>query len=184
MVATILKKVTSKGIEAATNSVSSSSSASNAPISSSIDNGPSFLSASELSPDIQENSTVKKVDIQHSSSLNLLNDDGYLGKVSGYVTDALLSGKEYIFSASDEASKQLFSNISNNFVTLVYTPSKTTNKNNNEIETKNITSFKIMGNSPPKMNFNQNSLLRKMVIINFDGTILIKQKDNGNVKDM
>jgi hypothetical protein len=134
MVATILKKVTSKGIEAATNSVSSSSSASNAPISSSIDNGPSFLSASELSPDIQENSTVKKVDIQHSSSLNLLNDDGYLGKVSGYVTDALLSGKEYIFSASDEASKQLFSNISNNFVTLVYTPSKTTNKNNNEIE--------------------------------------------------
>jgi len=119
MVATILKKVTSKGIEAATHSVSAP-----VPVSSSTDAGDLFPSTSTATPHVQVQSNKHKVMSQNSSLLDPSNDDGYLGKVSGYVTDLLSSGKEIVYSASDEASRQLFSSFPNNLRSLVRTPSE------------------------------------------------------------
>jgi len=134
MVATILKTVTSKGIEAATHSVSSSaptpaaaslsSSAAAAKNDTNLAAPASFVS--NTSSTTNATSTTSQNDylqnplanVNHPSSLHPSNDDGYFGKVSGYVTDVFSSGKETMYSASDEASKQI-SSLSSNFTSLV-----------------------------------------------------------------
>lgn len=148
MVATILKTVTSKGIEAATYSVSSSapSPTTTAGLSSSPADAKndtklaapvSFISETSSTP--SATSTTPQNDyvqnnVNHSSSLD---PSGYFnfGKVSGYVTDVFSSGKNIVCSASDEASKQItghYSSLSSNFTSLLSsssTPSKPTEKN-------------------------------------------------------
>ena len=140
MVATILKTVTSKGIEAATYSASSSASSptaaaglSSSPAAAKNDTklvaSASFISKTSSTPSATSTTPQKDyaqnplANVNHSTSLD---PSGYFGKVSGYVTDAFSSGKDIIYSASDEASKH-YSSLSSNFTSLVSsssTPSK------------------------------------------------------------
>jgi len=136
MVATILKKVTAKGIEAATQSVSSSSTSMTTttctPVNSNIAGSSSSSStaapiapiaiATNTNKNSKKSTLGQNQDIElHANLITIENvgsdsDDSYFGKWTDMATDTYTSAKETIYSASDEASKKIL-----NLSSLVYT---------------------------------------------------------------
>lgn len=95
MVATILKKVTSQGIEAASHSVSPTRQ--QPPSTTSIN---STINYSNLDKNVANNNL---------SPIQEDEDNSYLGRLSGYFSDAYSTARETVSHASDEATKYVSS---------------------------------------------------------------------------
>jgi hypothetical protein len=111
MVATILKNVTTKGIEAAAKTSSSSTAANNSNANSTA----SASSSSSFFADNKTNAIKPHIDINRNNVE--IEDGGYYDIWSKYASDAFTSTRDTIYSASDEASKQMF-----NMASSVYSP--------------------------------------------------------------